>query len=50
MAELMKGDVVVLPFPYSNLSATKKRPAMVVGILEAKMQEVVDGIINILKQ
>ena len=34
MEELVKGDVVVLPFPFSDLSATKKRPALVVTILE----------------
>lgn len=34
MAGLVKGDVVVLPFPYSNLSASKKRPALVIAPLE----------------
>lgn len=34
MAELMKGDVVVLPFPYSDLSSSKKRPALIIGVLE----------------
>lgn len=29
----MKGDVVVAPFPFSALSATKKRPALVVATL-----------------
>jgi len=27
MERFVKGDVVVLPFPYSDLSASKKRPA-----------------------
>jgi mRNA interferase MazF len=27
----VKGDVVVTPFPFSDLSATKKRPAFVVA-------------------
>jgi mRNA interferase MazF len=26
----MKGDVVVVPFPFSDLSASKKRPALVI--------------------
>jgi len=34
MEELMKGDVVVLPFPFSDLSASKKRPALVSATLE----------------
>ena len=34
MEELMKGDVVVLPFPFSDLSASKKRPALVAATLE----------------
>ena len=31
MAEFVKGDVVVLPFPFSDLSQTKRRPALVVA-------------------
>lgn len=31
MAEFVKGDVVVLPFPFSDLSASKKRPALVLA-------------------
>lgn len=34
MEGLVKGDVVVLPFPFSDLSANKKRPALVVAKLE----------------
>lgn len=33
MEKLVKGDIVVLPFPFSDLSATKKRPALVVATL-----------------
>ena len=33
MEELVKGDVVVIPFPFSDLSASKKRPAIVVANL-----------------
>ena len=34
MEEFVKGDVVVLPFPFSDLSKSKKRPALVAAILE----------------
>ena len=31
MATFVKGEVVVLPFPYTDLSTTKKRPALVLA-------------------
>tara|TARA_Y100000310_G_C20398849_1_gene676424 strand:- start:83 stop:415 length:333 start_codon:yes stop_codon:yes gene_type:complete len=31
MERFVKGDVVVLPFPYTNLSSTKKRPVLVIA-------------------
>ena len=31
MAAFVKGEVVVLPFPYTDLSTTKKRPALVLA-------------------
>ena len=34
MERFVKGDVVVLPFPFSNLSNYKKRPAFVIVQLE----------------
>jgi len=33
MGRLVKGDVVVLPFPFSDLSISKRRPAVVVAPL-----------------
>ena len=33
MGRFIKGDVVVAPFPFSDLSTTKKRPAVVVTVL-----------------
>ena len=33
MGRFVKGDLVVVPFPFSDLSATKKRPAFVVADL-----------------
>jgi mRNA interferase MazF len=34
MGKFVKGDVVVLPFPFSDLSASKKRPALVLASLQ----------------
>jgi mRNA interferase MazF len=31
---LVKGDVVVVPFPFSDLSQSKRRPALVIATLE----------------
>ena len=33
MGKFVKGDVVVVPFPFSDLTANKKRPALVVAPL-----------------
>ena len=33
MERLVKGDVVVIPFPFSYLSSSKKRPAVIVADL-----------------
>lgn len=33
MGRFVKGDIVVAPFPFSDLSASKRRPAMVLGVL-----------------
>jgi len=33
MGEFVKGDVVVAPFPFSDLTAAKRRPALVVAAL-----------------
>ena len=33
MGKFVRGDVVVTPFPFSDLSAAKKRPALVVATL-----------------
>ena len=34
MGTFVKGDVVVVPFPFSDLSNSKKRPALVLTNLE----------------
>lgn len=33
MARFIKGDVVVLPFPFTDLTASKKRPAIILSDL-----------------
>ncbi|HNY78435.1 MAG: type II toxin-antitoxin system PemK/MazF family toxin [Sedimentisphaerales bacterium] len=34
MARFVKGDVVVIPFPFSDLSQSKRRPALVIAPLQ----------------
>ena len=34
MAKFVKGDVVVVPFPFSNLTQSQRRPALVIATLE----------------
>lgn len=34
MAGFVKGDVVVVPFPFSDLTQAKRRPALVIAELE----------------
>lgn len=34
MERFVKGDVVVIPFPFSDLSNTKRRPALVLADLQ----------------
>jgi len=34
LAGFVKGDVVVVPFPFSDLSQTKRRPALVMASLK----------------
>ena len=31
MAKFIKGDVIVLPFPFTDLSASKRRPALILS-------------------
>lgn len=33
MARFVKGDVVIVPFPFSDLTQTKRRPALVIATL-----------------
>ena len=34
MARFVKGDIVVVPFPFSDLTHAKRRPALVLADLE----------------
>jgi mRNA interferase MazF len=34
MAKFVKGDIIVLPFPFSDLKQLKKRPALIIAELE----------------
>ncbi|WP_414512710.1 type II toxin-antitoxin system PemK/MazF family toxin [Nostoc sp. PCC 9305] len=34
MAGFVKGDVVIVPFPFSDLTQTKRRPALVLATLQ----------------
>lgn len=34
MAKFVKGDIVVVPFPFSDLTQSKRRPALIISKLE----------------
>jgi mRNA interferase MazF len=34
MATFVKGEIVIIPFPFSDLSASKRRPALVLANLQ----------------
>lgn len=34
MAGFVKADVVIVPFPFSDLTQAKRRPALVVAVLQ----------------
>lgn len=36
MARFVKGDVIVVPFPFSDLTQTKRRPALVIAGLQGE--------------
>ena len=36
MAKFVKGDVVVVPFPFSDFTQSKRRPAVVITVLSGE--------------
>ncbi len=34
MGKFVKGDIIVIPFPFSDLSGSKRRPALVIADLQ----------------
>lgn len=36
MGQIVKGDVVVIPFPFSDLTQSKRRPSLVLATLEGE--------------
>jgi mRNA interferase MazF len=36
MGRFVKGDIVVIPFPFSDLSASKRRPAVILAALSGE--------------
>ncbi|HIE31373.1 MAG TPA: type II toxin-antitoxin system PemK/MazF family toxin [Methanosarcinales archaeon] len=34
MARFVKGDIIIVPFPFSDLTQAKRRPALVIAALE----------------
>lgn len=45
MEKFIKGDVVVVPFPFSNLTQAKLRPALD----EKKILEVINAVVNMIR-
>lgn len=33
MGQFIKGDIVVIPFPFTDLSGYKRRPAVILAVL-----------------
>jgi hypothetical protein len=66
VARFIKGDVVVIPFPFSDLSQSKRRPALPIAPLEGddailclyrvghikndKLSQVVEKLIEIIRR
>jgi mRNA interferase MazF len=51
MGKFVKGDIVIIPFPFTDLSGNKKRPAFVAADLnggEDKIRDVLNAVITII--
>ena len=50
MEKPVKGSIVVIPFPFSDLSNTKRRPALVVAQLTPEtMTSIIDTTVRLLR-
>ncbi len=59
MGRFVKGDIVVTPFPFSDLTASKKRPVFTAdsrivpykaaALTPQKLQQVTDNIVEIVR-
>jgi len=36
LARFMKGDIVVIPFPFTDLTYAKRRPSLIIAVLEGE--------------
>jgi mRNA interferase MazF len=34
MAKFVKGDIIIIPFPFSDLTQNKRRPALIISVLD----------------
>ena len=38
MMKFSPGEIIVIPFPFSDLSGRKKRPALILSVIEDKQE------------
>ncbi len=54
MARFVKSEVIVIPFPFSDLTQSKRRPALVVASLEEDdiilITEVIENVVKIIRK
>ncbi|MDR3302598.1 MAG: hypothetical protein LBT01_08770 [Spirochaetaceae bacterium] len=47
MGKFIKGDIIVIPFPFSDLPGAKRRPAFVIS--DKKISEIINAIVSIIQ-